>query len=372
MEIGIYTLPLHSNYGGVLQAYALQCFLHKLGHNAYFIIHHSVGPQRIKISKRYFKYTKKAFKKYVLRKDIRVLQDKLDYDSFHKKISLIEGFAEKHIKTIVYRKHRKLKVDVVIVGSDQVWRPLYARPIEDYFLDFLKTDTSIKKIAYAASFGTENWEFTEEQTAACSLLIKQFDLVSVREDSGIELCRKYLKTEAVHVLDPTMLLERGDYIDLINEENTPKSEGNLFVYILDNDSKKQDFVKRIEKESGLVPFSIMPTEEELEAGSLYPGVTTWLRGFMDAKFVITDSFHGCIFSIIFNKPFIAIGNMERGQARFNSLFRLTQLEERLIDINNLTTDCLKRPVDWVKVNSIIGNMKRVSAALLLESLNNKA
>ena len=96
--------------------------------------------------------------------------------------------------------------DAFIVGSDQVWRPSYNQHLEQAFLNFTENWKNVKRIAYAASFGVDNWEFTKKQTKECKRLVQKFDFVSVREDTAVNLCKEHLGIEATHVLDPTLLL----------------------------------------------------------------------------------------------------------------------------------------------------------------------
>ena len=148
-----------------------------------------------------------------------------------------------------------------------------------------------------------------------------FDAVSVRESSAVELCEKHFDTSAMHVLDPTMLLDTSDYIKLFEEANTPQSPGSLMCYILDENKEKQEVISCIEQTLHLKSFSVNSKYEVADAPleeRIQPSVEAWLRGFNDAEFVITDSFHACVFSILFEKPFIVYGNKNRGMARFNS------------------------------------------------------
>ena len=191
--------------------------------------------------------------------------------------------------------------DAIVVGSDQIWRPKYFRPIEHVYLDFTE-GWNIRRIAYATSFGTDEWEYNKRQTRECGRLLQNFDAVSVREKSGIDLCRDYFHAQATQVLDPTMLLEAGDYIKLFEAVGTPKSPGTLLNYILDETPEKTALIEKIAKDKGLVPF---PKVENIKAPlqeRIQPPVEQWLRGFYDAEFVITDSFHACVFSILFSRP----------------------------------------------------------------------
>jgi polysaccharide pyruvyl transferase WcaK-like protein len=272
---------------------------------------------------------------------------------------------------------QKYNFDAYIVGSDQVWRPRYSPCITNYFLDFIENTNSYKKIAYAASFGVDNWEFTSKQTKQCSSLAKKFDAIFVREHNGIHLCSKFLGVNAVHVLDPTMLLDKDDYIQLVKSENEIESSGNLMIYILDSSEGKQKIIETVSKELSLIPFSILPNKRFTEESQneidhcVIPSVTSWLRGFMDANFVITDSFHGCIFSIIFNKPFIAIGNKERGLTRFISLLNLFELEDRLIILpEELSKEKLNKVINFERVNQILNTSQHTSFDFLNKAISN--
>ena len=156
-----------------------------------------------------------------------------------------------------------------------------------------------------------------------------------------------------------MLLDKNDYIDLVEQAKEPVSQGNLMAYILDRTDEKTSILNQIASILHLQPFEVMPVEllsnktKKNPAACIFPPVTKWLRGFMDAEYVVTDSFHGSVFAIIFNKPFIAIGNKGRGLARFTSLFRFFSLEDRLIlSEADITQEKIKSPIDFDKVNNL--------------------
>ena len=240
-----------------------------------------------------------------------------------------------------------------------MWRTKYFGKIEDAYLQFAK-DWNIKRIAYAASFGTAEWEYTDRQTAICKDLIKKFDAVSVREDSGKELCKKYFGVDAEHLLDPTMLLEKEDYIRLFENSGTSQSPGTLMCYILDETPEKQSVINRIAREKDLIPFRVNSKVENYKAPlveRIQPPVEQWIRGFYDAEFVVTDSFHACVFSILFNKPFIAVGNSKRGMARLNSLFNMFGIENKSMSNYDLAT-----------INSKLEKLRKSSALFLERSI----
>lgn len=373
MKIGVLTLPLHNNFGGILQAYALQRILDRLGHNAILIDksrYVSLGPWY----KKYPIYIKRGINRYVLGKDIIVKAD-VEQNRVPKAIAkYTEPFIEKYIKRVYTKDFSnigKSDFDAFIVGSDQIWRPQYFfTKIENAFLGFAK-DWDVRRITYAASFGTEEWEYTEEQTNNCAALLKKFNAVSVREASAVRLCNDNFGVKAEHVLDPTMLLGKEDYIKLFKDYNAAQSDGNLFCYILDEGEEKKNIIDYAEKEKGLKPFFVNSKYEAPDAPleeRIQQPVEKWLRAFHDAEFVITDSFHACVFSIIFNKPFIVYGNKDRGLARFNSLLSIFELEERIVSTKEEALKALSTPIDWNKVNLIHEHWKEQSISFLIENL----
>lgn len=380
MKIGIHTHPLYTNYGGLLQAYALQTVLKKMGHEV-LTIDRSINETPLYL--RILSMVKRWFTNVFFRKSIPIrvwltanetkIISQHTYRFIKEHINLTE-----QIDTI--KKFQLLKTygfEAYIVGSDQVWRPSITPGVTHYFLDFLNKSDKVKRIAYAASFGVSNWEFSSNQTIQCAILAKQFHAISVREDSAISLCKEYLGVDAIQVLDPTLLLKKEDYIKLVKKDNISKSKGSLLTYILDKSSENSKIVQAISQELGLEPFSVMPKKRFSETGSkniedcIFPPVTEWIRGFMDADFVVTDSFHGTAFSIIFNKPFISIGNTGRGLTRFKSFLKIFELEERLIlSFSEFTTAKINAEIDYVRINQILKEQQQQTFNFITESLIN--
>ena len=208
--------------------------------------------------------------------------------------------------------------------------------------------------------------------------IKQFQLVSVREQSGVRLCKEFLNVESQWVLDPTFLLSKEEYISIVESESVPKSDGNLMYYFLDPSVEKLRLINNIATANDFVPFTAMPkyqaenrtknnVKQEIDS-CVYPGVLVWLRGFIDADLIICDSFHGCVFSIIFNKKFWVINNKDRGNARLESLLRMFGLEERLIPADRLDIVYDGDSIEWNKINTIINSKKDYSGSILKKSL----
>ena len=234
MKIGILTLPLHTNYGGILQAYALQTVLERMGHEV-CLIEKKRKPFRLPLWKAPLVYGKRVLKNLAGHPYPIFYEQKVNREEPITRQNT-DLFIKRYIKRRIVNDFSELKesdFDAIVVGSDQIWRPKYFNGnIEDAYLKFAE-GWNIKRIAYAASFGTDEWEYTAAQTKECARLLKQFDAVSVREASGVDLCRKHFGVEARHVLDPTMLLTAEDYIRLFETAGTPKSPGTLLCYILD-------------------------------------------------------------------------------------------------------------------------------------------
>jgi hypothetical protein len=373
MKIGIFTLPLHTNYGGILQAYALQKVLRDMGHDAWLI--NREKNFKLSLLKAPFVYLRRLIRKFILfRKDAVIFLEQKKRTEYAIISINVQKFIKQNMQPYMAIMHvndiPKNFFDAIIVGSDQIWRPRYNKPkIENAFLDFTKKWNFVKRIAYAASFGTSNWEYSKSQKKRCRKLIRKFDAISVREASGINLCKEHFNVDAQLALDPTMLLDALEYIELAKKEKGGV-EGELFAYILDSNKEKQRGINIISQTLKYKPFY---TSTDNSKANLDKRITTpveeWLKSFSLAKFIVTDSFHACIFSLLFNKPFIVYGNLERGLSRIQSLLKLFELEDRLIiNPNELTLKKITTVIDWAKPNRLLEEYKEKSFQFLKTNL----
>lgn len=371
MRIGVLTLPLKMNYGGLLQAYALQKVLKELGHEVETIdkFHHFHMP----LWKMILLFPIRVFKKYVLKRKEGIFREWVHNRVYPIMSQYTEPFIKnniQHYECMDYPRVEEGRYDCIIVGSDQIWRKKYNNHIEGVFLDYAEK-WKIKRIAYAASFGIDKWQYNEEETANCKRLLSLFDAVSVRESSAVQLCKQYLNVEAEHVLDPTMLLDRSEYVNLFIKKNTPKSEGKLFYYILDSTEKTDNIIRILEKKTGLKSFSVISryfdTIKNVKE-NIQPPIEKWLRGVYDANLVVTDSFHACVFSIIFNKPFVVLYNENRGTTRIDSLLKDFELTNRILsDVNDIER-LLHDKIDFQHTNEILIKKSIESLNFLKKSL----
>lgn len=360
MRIGILTLPLNYNYGGILQAYALQTVLEQLGHQAVvfnFPFKRMSASGNTKV--------KRLIKKMLGRYDGYINFEE-DFNSWLPTIEKYTNqFVNKHIhlsETLkAYDDIRPADYDAIIVGSDQIWRPrMFQHDIREAYLNFAK-DWPIKRIAYAASFGTDQWEYTEQESQDCKELVHLFNAVSVREESGMRLCKKYFDIDAQWVLDPTMLLDCNDYKTVMGNCDLSEGKGKLFTYILDKNKEKDEIISKIEESKHLKAFSINSFDANIRCDlskRIARPVEEWLQAIATSEFVIADSFHACVFSILFHKQFAVITNVGRGSTRISSLLKAFHLGNRIVsspkDIQNLTE------INYTKVDRILQTLKERS------------
>ena len=376
MRIGIYTQPLRYNYGCLLQAWALQTVLRRMGHD---VVTFDPCPYlSLPRTKMPFVYAKRAIKK-IYGQNVTIRREEKFNREHDLKIQNLKSFIDANIQKAEFTKVTDIKegdFDVLMAGSDQVWRPKYnrsyGRTIENAFFDFAQQWKHVKRIAYAASFGTDDWEFTNEQTTRCSELAKLFSAISVREQSGIALCKERLGVTATHVLDPTMLLDRKNYEELIAQcPDTHSPSGNLLCYILDETEQTTNIINHIAKEKGLTPFRANSKVTDKNADiseKIQSPVEQWLRNFKDAELVVTDSFHACVFSIIFGKPFVVIGNKNRGISRYESLFAMLSMDVHPIFS---VEDVISMNTNYDEVYYQLDKQRNKSICYLEQSLDTK-
>lgn len=370
MKIGILTLPFNNNYGGYLQAIALMEVLRRLGHEP-TLINRRRNPASLK----------KKLKVFALGVRGVIISGKkhpffLDTEkNFYRKGKNMIPLADKYLrpKTAPIYSHEELlkygnEFDAYIVGSDQVWRPIYVPDIKEFFFDFVKRPNA-KIISYAASFGNSSPEYSMEEVSACRKLVKRFSTVTLREESGEHVFNNLgFKCDKVHiVLDPTMLLSKDFYMQMT--EAAQKGKGGLYCYVLDCNEKVTQIVDMVSKEKNLKPYYILDRNKWESKSYVMPSIEDWLYGFINADFVITDSFHGTVFSIIFNKPFVVCTNDRRGNERFKSLLSIFNLNNRLV---SCLTDAVKIAsigINWKDVNEKLEQKKDFSTRILKESLS---
>lgn len=370
MKIAILTLPLNVNIGGVLQAYALQKVLETMGHKAF----HIQPSYELPSDKTLFKRLVKRFINVLKGKSVpEILEYELldQFTNYH-----INQFRKRYLKEIPlidWRYFTTQDYDAYIVGSDQIWRHQYSMQyFPNNFLSFTK-ESKCKRIAYAPSFGTDKWEMDDIATKCAKECVQRFDAISVREKTGVDFCKRYFGVDAECMLDPTMLLTKESYERIVFENDVPQSEGTLLSYFFDISPELQNFIGNIALDNKLIPFRVNnPLADHWQLPAMERqqySVYKWIRGFMDAKLVLTDSFHACVFSIIFNKPFIVVANKDRGVSRFETLLSTFNLEERLVYNYKDVQKLINIPIDYESVNDILKSKREYSINYLKNALD---
>ena len=335
-----------NNYGANLTAFALQQILNSYGNSV--LIDNSDKFEERKDRKISFSYD---FKK-----------QNLIYSKYVSKIS--------DIKTLDF------KVNTYVTGSDQVFRPIYTRgKLEQYLLDFVEPDK--KKIAFSASFGVNKKQFLKENSQDIIEHIKNslqsFDFISVREKSGVEICKDLFDVKAEWIIDPVFILDKSKYDELIENitphpnplpkgarEKTCLYKNKIVAYVLDTNDEYKKAYKYLEKKYN---------KKVIETANSNISVESWLKSIRDCDLFVTDSFHGMCYALIFNKPFICLANKDRGATRFDSICEMLGIENQCIDsITEVTQkDCVFK-IDYEGVNRRIEHERQRGLDFLQKAL----
>ena len=273
--------------------------------------------------------------------------------------------------------------DTFLVGSDQVWTPGSIKTMRGYFffLDFISDDK--KKIAYGISFGHSDFSGNDDVLEKARYYAGRFDHVSVREDVGVEVCKKVFGIDAVQVPDPVFFLGKRAYDAIAKESSVKTDHKYLLSYILDPTEDKKRLIEEVSGALSLPMVNLLDgrvgtfesNKKKLALPDIKENVSQqdWIKYIKNAEYVVTDSHHGAAVAIIYNKPFICYANPERGQARFESLFKKLDLADRMIFSfkEYKDKDLLNKKTDYEKVNAIIKREKAKGERWLKNALNSK-
>ena len=318
MKCVIVTFHNVYNFGAVLQAYSLKSYLENRGHTVVFA---DLRTQKIKEGYRLNPFRRPVGLRTICRRMIRELPFQLP------QALAFEGFARRHMgKTIGGDKKsiEKYRPDIVIVGSDQVWNNVLTGNTDVYYLPRL--DKRVKKISYAASFGKKG--LTAYQKKCIKENMGSFDLISLREDNGIREIGQLASKEARVVLDPVFLGDKKFWSEL-SDSSAVRPEGDyILIYSLAFDTGAVKTAKRIAAKLKLPVMIIHPTgaRQPFRGKQLYNvGPCEFLYLIRNAALVITDSFHGTAFSLIFGKKICCTRDMN--DPRISSLMSRIDLPE---------------------------------------------
>lgn len=337
-KIGILTFQNANNYGAVYQAFALKKTVEKLGYEVGVINYDSpsMGLKRIQQSQ-------------------------------------FSNFIGRYLNlTPEYSKKEEIEItdfSAIISGSDQVWNPRLTGNDMTYFLDFVEDD--VKKISYAASIGL-NGDLFMEYKDVFDRYVPKFHGISLREETHVPYIQSIVQDkEVISSVDPSLLLTSKEYLEAFNLPDE-RSEDFIFVFSYALDPKMYDFANMLSLKTGdkIVALAPYNSGNFIDSACVLKNVppVEWLELFNKAKLIITDSFHGMMFSIIFNKPFYAYTPNRSNVARVKDILRKLGLEDRkLTNIKNVNDVSLA--INYESVNEILEKERQKSINYLKKQLN---
>lgn len=367
MDIKVITRHAPSNYGSLLQSIATIKIIERLGHKCEIIDYirhdeHGLKGCLTALEK------KKKWGANVLTKIIYIsLRYPEEVLAEHKFLLLRKKFLKLTKRYSTKENLEKLTADVFITGSDQVWGPTINGKYDSaYFLSFVK---SSKRIAFAASFGKT--KFNNDIANEYKKLLSNYDYITVREDSAVDLLNNWKINCIGQVLDPTLILTENEWNKYIKKEQ-PKQQ-YILIYQIHNDKSLGDYAHKFAKHTGLplIRISAYLHQKQKNEKLIYlPDISTFLFYFKYATYIITDSFHGTAFAINFKKQFIEILPNTNTDSRNRSILHLTHLENRIL--NDFNDFSLKNQIiNYSDVNNILSIEREHSLSLLNKMLNNK-
>ena len=386
MRIGIVTYWSSSdNYGQQLQCFALQKYLIGLGHDAYLIKYmptsHIPLWRRIARSVKYRLLVSSEQKEKD--RNTKLISER------NKLLNCRRGFKEfrdKYIKSteIVYRNIKELRnnppaADIYICGSDQVWNNSLKDPdTAGWFLDFGKP--TVKRVSYAASIGRD---IDSSEINRFTKYLKNFNAISVREQKAYTLCHQLGFDKSIIAIDPTLLLNSSAYDSIGIDSNGTDVAGKpyVFIYTLNIRTAEEiywdDFQKIIAKD-GLQIRSVS-SSGYLPARELLPGVQNeqatipeWLSSIKHSEYVITTSFHGVVFCLLYHKPFYAVllnNEYSKGNDRIISLLEFLHLSNLIVSNSESLKQINFENIDWIDIDAMIALLRQKSTHFIDDTLS---
>ncbi|MBO4601335.1 MAG: polysaccharide pyruvyl transferase family protein [Bacilli bacterium] len=368
MKIG--TLTFHSayNFGSNLQAYALQKYILKLSKEYNIHVDYSIINLRTMAQNDIYNYKnnniiKKMIKRFLYGKILETRQKKF------------ELFINEYLKLTKEYKTREdiisdnVNYDLCISGSDQVWN-LDAYDFDwSYYLDEIP---SKKKISYAVSSGPKKNNISNTDRRKISKLVNMYDKISVREEGTRNFIKQFTNKNVSINMDPTILLTKNEW-DMIIDNRKIVNDQYILYYSLKPSKSRVSFLKKVSKKMGIKVVVAYPAlKYEIMSGFIKKydsGPLDFLNLVKNAKLIISSSFHGTIFSIIFNVPFYALNG--KNDYRISTLLTVMKLEDRMIaETDNLDFICDNAfNVDFKNSNLIIRNEREKSKKYLLSALD---
>lgn len=368
-KVSLITLQNVPNYGSVLQCYATEQTIKKMGYEIETINYLPERMTKLGMLKNIKYKTKKLEQSIVLRTMARIVI----FPSYLLRFRRFKKFRDKYLNMTkkVYRNYDDIlsdipKADIYCTGSDQVWNSEWNDEIDkSLFLGYAPDNK--RKIAYAASFGKKELENSEKNKT--KEMLKRYDKISVRENSGVEILNSLGINDAVNVLDPTLLLSGDEWRKLISNKYNKKKY--ILVYNLNRNKKIDNYAKKLSEKTGLkIIYLSYQLHEFYKKGKMIcnPHVEDFISLIDNAEYVISDSFHATAFSINLNTQFVIV-YPGKFSTRLQSLLKINNLENRVAkDENDLSIT--NNEIDYAQVNKIMNIERKKSLQWVKNALEN--
>ncbi|MEO6221388.1 MAG: polysaccharide pyruvyl transferase family protein [Ginsengibacter sp.] len=371
ITVGIITFQRSHNYGAVLQAYALLSTIKGLGYRAELIDYwpkYRDGHYNLVYFplKSFFRNGASNFNAKDTIKEILTFPPR--YKQSQKFKSFIKNYL--NVTTHPYRSGADIpdKYDVIVCGSDQIWRYHFRgnEGFDDVYFAKYPSNKTVIKISYSASMGDN--DINEKAKKQLSELLENFDFISVREDSLLKLITPLTTRLPSAVLDPVFLLSADEWRRMIKKNSRKKKYLLFYQLLLNHEAEK--LVKKIAKEKQLEIIHIGGVKRNTNPfGSqklkLSTGPLDFISLIAHADYVVSTSYHGVVFAIRFGKPFLALGFKDNFY-RIRSLLKSLGIENRLVDQNS---DAYIDVIDYTPVNIKLKKLKEDSLSFIIQSLN---
>lgn len=371
MKINIITRHSVPNYGSILQTYSTQKALEKMGYDSEIIDYIKLEETNKRAVATNYGSNKSGIKEKI-KKVIYII---LQRPNVTKMNNAFKKFRKKYLKETIreYNSIEELsnnlpEADVYCTGSDQVWGKIGTEEYDKaYFLNFVPENK--KCIAYAASFGVD--KLPEKLNEDIKDLLKKYETILVRENTAEKIIREKGFDNVGQVLDPTLLLKKEEW-DEICEPTKLDNKEYILVYQLHHNKEMEKYVKNLKKHTKLPIYRVNTSiYYGLKPGKFIylPTPGQFVSYIKNAKYVVTDSFHGTVFSMIFQKQFIDI-LPGKTATRIESILKLVGLSNRILRDNN-DYSFLKDNIDFTQVNNILENERNKSIEKFDKAIKNK-
>lgn len=362
MKIGILTFHCAHNYGAVLQCYALQEFLKHMGHDVEVVDYrpkYLITPYKRLVIHRFISLNPIKFLKNTIKETLLINRRFRRYMAFDKFITNRLNLSER-----VTANNIPLKYDIYIMGSDQIWNPKITKGFDSIYWGQFKFPKERRKyIAYAASMETKS--INEEELVFYKKLLENFNAVSVREFQLASLLQPLTDKKIETVLDPTLLADSSIWNKIAKQPSIEQKY--VLIYQIRSNQNTSRIAKKIAQQLNAVVIEVVAwLNIHFERNQFQEASPEEFLGLIKySSCIVTTSFHGTVFSVIFNRPFYCIKLDDGSDTRSMSLLKNTGLEERMI---NKDDNPIFSEVDYTVANKILINMRNNSRNFLLNAI----